>query len=218
MKIAILYSGLPICNESILLSHKKYIWDLYDTDLYLSTYSQSAFDQDIIDQLCNFTSFKTIHIENFDTVYANCLSSIEQNIHIKKDETKTINTLSMFYKISSCFSLVPDSYDILIRHRLDVTVDEPLTLYNNDGVNVPRGGDHHGGLLDLFAFGSYTSMSVYCRLFNHLHHYIHNLSCVFHPESLLRFHCNYHQLPIHRFNYNLYLRGQLFNTTAPCVE
>ena len=124
----------------------------------------------------------------------------------------------MFYKINRSFLLLRDSYDIVIRHRLDVSVDSPLDVTKNNGVNVPCGGDHHGGLLDLFAFGSYTSMRSYCDLFNKIPYYIEEMNQNFHPESLLRFHCNYHNLPIYRFDYNLYLREQLFTQTAPCIK
>lgn len=217
MKIALLYSGLPVFDTNILLSHKKYIWDIYDIDLYLSTYLVKDTDIYIINDLINFIKFKRIDVQNFYDVN-HIFSSIEKKIRSKNAETNSINSLSMFYKINRSFSLLRDNYDIVIRHRLDVGVDSQLILCENDGINVPCGGDHHGGLLDLFAFGSYSCMRTYCDLFNRIPHYIEEMNQNFHPESLLRFHCNYNQIPIHRFDYNLYLRGQLFNQTAPCIK
>lgn len=217
MKIALLYSGIPIFNKEALASHKQYIWNIYNVDLYLSTYLFKDSDKYNIDEICNFTKFKNIDIECFSDIKAE-FEQVEKKIYQKNSETNVINALSMFYKIHRCFSLIRENYDIVIRNRLDVVVDSDLYLSNNDGINVPCGGDHHGGLLDLFAFGSYTSMGSYCDLFNKIPYYIEQMNQNFHPESLLRFHCNYHNLPIYRFDYNLYLRKQLFTQTAPCIK
>jgi hypothetical protein len=220
MKIAVLYSGMPVFDEELLLSHKKYIWDNYHTDLYLSTYSQAIDidDKHDIDKILSFAFFKTIDVENLNDVVSNHLAPIDRNIKIKAPETKTTNTLSMFYKINKCFSLIEPGYDIVIRSRLDIRVDSPLEFDYNEGVHVPCGGDHRGGLLDLFAYGSYNSMKTYTQLFQYLNEYIKDKQmCLFHPETLLRFHCNYNRLPIHRFNYNIYLRDILFNNTHPCI-
>lgn len=207
MKVALLYSGLPNLTEKILSNHSKFIFDHYDCDIYLSTYD---------DDYDNFLNTKTFldpykyETDNLSTTRNNIFNSIIPHIKNKKPETKILNTLSMFYKIEKVFDLIDNSinYDSIIRIRLDITFDKPLILAKNLYLNVPQGGDY-GGLLDLFAYGSYDTMSKYCKLYRNIINML-NDGCVFHPETMLKFYCDKIGLQIHRFPYNIYLRDNLF--------
>jgi hypothetical protein len=109
------------------------------------------------------------------------------------------------------------NYDIVIRNRTDIKFDRPLFLEDNLHINIPSGGDHRGGLLDLFAYGNKSIMEKYCSLFDNIENYINDKNILFHPESLLRHHCTKHNLKINRFIFDIYLRNINFTRTAPCV-
>jgi hypothetical protein len=118
----------------------------------------------------------------------------------------------MTYKIYRSFSLIPDNtYDIIIKNRLDIKFNEKLIVDENSNFNVPMGGDHWHGLMDLFSYGSYNIMQKYSNLFLYLPIYVFEKHQIFHPEILLRHHCNMTNLKIRRFKYDLFLRDQLFN-------
>lgn len=217
MRVAILYSGLITDDiAEYYHNHFQYILSQYqDIDIYFSTYDIS--NSKSIKDLENFFMIKQIHIEEWSSVI-NQLEKIQNIIHSHAEETTILNTLSMFYKIKQCYSLIKDEkYDIVIRNRIDIKFDNFLTLDKNLYLNVPAGGDHRGGLLDLFAYGSQQIMQKYCSLYDYLSEYIINNRVIFHPESLLRYHCNNLNLPLNRFKYNICLRGINFTETAPCI-
>jgi len=214
MKIAIMYSGLLSFDLDKLLSHKKHIIDLYDTDIYLSTYFYQDNDLKILDQLHKFFNFCAVNIESFSTLEPLFVEQSKAAKYIYH-ETKPINVLSMFYKIYQSYNTIlkTKKYDIIIRHRLDTRLDQDLILDTNDQVNIPCNGDHHGGILDLFAYGNKNIMQQYCYLYQYIVDYL-NHGVPLHPETLLRFHCEVNKIPINRFKLNLYLRNELFTQTA----
>ncbi len=208
MKIALLYSGLASgFSAEILDNHKRYIIDHYDCDIYLSTYNTDNYEPTL--KLLN-----PIKYNIQDWVSTNPLfEQIAANIKYKPPETKPINTLSMFYQIQKCFSLVENNiYNAIIRLRFDITFDTKLDIIMNQNINIPQGGDHWGGILDLFAYGSFDIMKKYSQLYDKINEYITSNSVIFHPESMLRFYLNECGVPINRFPYNIYLRNQLFTT------
>lgn len=207
MKIALLYSGLPNLTEEVFLNHNKFIYRNYDCDIYLSTYSDNYDD---FLKTKNLLSPYKHEVDNSGMI-CNNFYSIISSITRKRPETNIVNTLSMFYKIQKCFELIDTSvhYDNIIRIRLDIKFDKHLVLGKNSSLNVPKGGDHVGGLLDLFAYGSYDIMSNYCKLYEKIPDLL-NDGCLFHPETMLRYHCNKEGLDIYRFPYNIYLRNELF--------
>lgn len=218
MKIALLYSGLPILNiDEYFENHYNYILSHYsDIDIYYSTYSESIDNDNAIQQFDKLFKPKVLDIQKFSDIKYD-LEQINNSITRKEPETQSINTLSMFYKIYRVFNLINfnNTYDIVIRNRVDTKFDSELTLIQNDCLNVPCGGDHKDGLMDLFAYGSREIMKIYSDLYNQINSHISD-NIVFHPETILRYHCNKNNLCIHRFQYNIYLRGLNFTTTAPC--
>jgi len=216
MNVAIIYSGLSFFKQDYFENHYTYIYSKYNPDIYISTYLP---DDDSISKIERIYQPKILHIENFNTIEP-LLSTIENRIGIKRPETKTINVLSMYYKIYRSFNLIPNikDYDIIIRNRLDIKYDNELNLIQNDSLNVPMGGDHHGGLLDLFSYGCPDIMQAYCDIFLYTPIYIIERHNVFHPEILLRHHCQIKNIKINRFQYNLFLRGELFNNPIHTVE
>ncbi len=220
MKIAILYSGIIGNNISdIYENHHQYILSQYpSTEVYCSTYNNySDEDNKNIDMFRKLFDPQKLDIENWQNIKSN-LQNLEKIISNCANETVAINTLSMFYKIFKCYQLIQkNNYDIVIRSRTDIKFDRYLLLENNSSLNVPSGGDHRGGLLDLFAYGNQIVIKKYCSLFDNIENYINDINILFHPESLLRYHCNKNSIKINRFIYNIYLRNMNFTQTAPCV-
>lgn len=204
MKVALLYSGISNITPQILANHKQYIHKLYDCDIFLSTYENSN-AVDLLKPL-------KYDIEEWDTIKKE-LEKTASTVKHKRPETKPINTLSMFYKINRCFNLVNNysEYDLFVRLRLDIIFDSELKLEINNKLNVPKGGDYVGGLLDSFGYGLYHIMKTYCDVYQNIPSFIKNREIIFHPESMLRHHCNKNNIPISRFKFNIFLRNQLLN-------
>lgn len=211
MKVAILYSGLPKFDQSIYHNHKKYILDIYKPDIYISTYDA---DKTILNSIETNYQPKTMHIENYNEV-EKLLQIFIPLIANFASETKPFNVLSMHYKMHKSFSFLDNNYDVIIRNRFDNVFDQPLELIVNDKLNIPKGGDHRGGLMDLFAYGNSSNMFIYNSLILFLGTYLIKYGALFHPEILLRMHCQYNNIDINRFDFNIYLRNILFTQSAP---
>jgi len=208
MKIAIIYSGLPNFNQTFFDNHYKYILQYYNPDIYISTYSS---DKHTIKKIKEFYQPKSLHIEDYSIV-STFLQTIQKQIVCHRPETNPENVISMLYKIYRSFHLIPNNtYDIIIKNRFDIQFNQKLDLYINESFNVPMGGDHHGGLMDLFSYGNYETMKKYSNMFLYLPIYILEKHQIFHPEILLRHHCYINNLKIQRFKYDLFLRDELFN-------
>lgn len=222
MNIAILYSGLPINNFSDFLSnHKNFIFtDNHNIDTYISTYITDSNSIEYIQKIIALLNPKKINIESFEDVKNNILDQYIQYIIKNKftRDCRPINALSMFYKIKKCFSLLSDiNYDIIIRTRFDIKFDSKINLEINHNINVPKCGDFRGGLLDMFAYGNYHIMKLYCSLFDHIEQYMKE-GIIFHPESILRYHCLKQDIKINRFPFHIYLRNQNFTQISPCID
>ena len=209
MKIAIIYSGLPSFTKDYFDNHYEYIFQYYSPDIYISTYSTN---DDSIEKIQKFYQPKFLHTEDYDVVLP-FLETIKKQIIFQRPETNPENVISMLYKIYRSFHLLPNNntYDIIIKNRFDIQFNGKLHLYTNDFFNVPMGGDHHRGLMDLFSYGNYEIMKKYSNMFLYLPIYILEKHQIFHPEILLRHHCNINNLTIQRFKYDLFLRNKLFN-------
>jgi hypothetical protein len=216
MKIGIMYSGLSSFKEEYFENHYTNIFLQYNPDIYISTYSSN---DDSISKIDKKYQPKILHIEDFNTIEP-LLQTINKKITYKRPETKSINILSMYYKLYRSFNLIPNiqDYDIIIRNRLDIKYDSNLNLIQNEFLNVPMGGDHHGGLLDLFAYGNPEIMQSYSDIFLYAPIYIIERHHIFHPEIFLRHHCQIKNLKIKRFQYNLFLRDELFNNPIYTYE
>ena len=106
------------------------------------------------------------------------------------------NSINMFYKIMKCNELKKQyeteknfKYDIVVRLRTDTHFREPVSLSEDkDKIFIPP-HLNYGGLCDQFAYGSSDMMNIFCDLFSNIKKYFDE-GCVFHPETLLKYHCN----------------------------
>lgn len=220
MKIAVMYSGL--LNEKFNLfyeNHQKFIYDYYDTDFFIATYVDDTKSEQQLNNMINLLHPKNIDIQKYSDIQPVLHEFKLKHIGSKYcRDCRPMNALSMFYNIKRAFLSIKDNkYDIIIRNRFDITYSSKLILVINNNLNVPAGGDYRGGLMDLFAYGSYTIMAKYCALFDHIDTYMKN-NIPFHPETILRYHCIQSNIPITRFKYDIFLRNRNFTQSAPCYE
>lgn len=216
MKIAILYCGIPFFDKKYYENTKKYIVGDNEVDSYISIYDEDDSSKYIKD-IEKFYKPVSIEIEK----YLDLLDIFEEKssrvIH-KHPETNPVKPFSMFYKLNKVFKLVEQSnkkYDIIIRNRFDISFDSILNLEINEKLNVPSGGDHRGGLMDLFAYSNYDIMKFYCDIYNYSEWYLMG-GMMFHPETFLCCHILTKKIPLNRFNYNVYLRDECFTCKVPC--
>lgn len=209
MKIAILYSGLTNTNQYILNTHQKYVLDLYsNVDIYISTYTLDSASMDLVSKTLSPVVLHEDTIDDIESVVATKLIKLICKI----DNIRPINALCMYYKWQQLINMVKHKYDIIIRSRLDIGYVQPLHIISNNSLNVPMGGDHLGGLMDLFAYGNYDIMKTYHTLYS----FIDNYSMLeFHPETWLRHHIKSNNIGISRFKFPILLRNQVFTDTAP---
>jgi hypothetical protein len=217
MKIALLYSGMPNCTHEVYENHYNHIIRKYDDiDIYYSTYISDSESETNIKTFEKLFQPKKINIEIFENIQKQKLNYLVSLISLTVPEIKPINALSMFYKIKDSFDLIEDAhYNIVIRSRTDIIFNSDLVIDQNNSVNIPSGGDHHGGLMDMLAYGKQELMKKYCSLFDKVKNYFLDKNFVFHPESSLRYHCVKNKINIKRFNYDIFLRGDNFTKSAP---
>lgn len=105
------------------------------------------------------------------------------------------------------FQLVPNEYEYVLKVRYDIKYEKPVIIsqFDPNHINIPMGGDFLGGLSDLVAFSSYSNMSHYCALVDHVNHYVNEQSINCHPETLLKHHLS--EYKIARFDFPVYLRN-----------
>lgn len=219
MNVAILYSGLINDFSAFYENHKIYIYQDYNIDFFISTYIYNDQSDLLIDRINTLLQPKNIDIEIYKNLESYFLNYKNEYIKKHTKDCRPINALSMFYKIKKSFNniLNMNIYDIIIRNRFDIKFNSKINLCKNNELNVPCGGDYRGGLMDLFAYGNPLIMNQYCNLFDFIPIYMKD-DIYFHPESILRYHCQKQNIPINRFNFDIFLRGRNFTKSAPCYN
>lgn len=96
-------------------------------------------------------------------------------------------------------------YDLVIRARPDVGLRGPIDLKelseivatNKRAIITPNTEVHGYGhrMNDMIAFGSTHSMTAYCNAVQWIPEY-HNRGLIFHPETMLAYHCRAQQLEV----------------------
>lgn len=198
MRVAVVYSGLPNITKEIYDNHRFFLIDHYDCDIFYSTWNCDG-----IDRTTNIVNAKGLEVEDWKTAQ-NIFNELLIYAKNKRKEVRPINVFSMYYKISRGMQLITQNYDIVIRHRFDTTYTSKVVLNTEKNIKIPQGQDH-GGLNDRWAYGPIDLMKIYGDLFKYIPTYINRT--IFHPETLLKYHCNKHSLNIKRTNDIVLLRG-----------
>ena len=218
-KIAICFSG-----EIRDLERTKDYWSKlikeYDMDVYASFWNVENEELgDTFDNFHRLYDVKKTEVESFKSFEQSTLSQLRMGInppnslqqHLR-DSCMNFGTLSMWYKIWRANLLTKEldiDYDIVIRARTDIFLDERLDITENEMFNIPYGRvktsdwKDSDGICDLFAYGSPKLMDYYSTcLFYMMEHLNKDYYMVPH-EFFLHTHINKVSVPIRFLGTNL---------------
>ena len=217
MKACVLISGKIRNSKDCFDSIKTNLLDVYNADVFLSTWSTDENDDSTIDELIQMYSPKSIDIENLDDTiteyFTNKLEPFKENTY--GIETRPLFVFLMYYKMmrvnrlkESYESILGKQYDIVIRTRFDLRIDDKLEYIvpNNNEIYIPKGWDWRDGYNDLFAIGNSHSMNYYSNLYFSLINMLES-GHVLHPELLLKSHLDKGGFELKRPKMDLSLRG-----------
>lgn len=199
-KIALCLSGLIrhsfFCFPYI---YQNFLNQGLDVDVFIHTWNESP--------TIELYNSKKYQIENQQQVIDAIKSQIDfGSIRI---EGNVSNNISMYYSIKKCFDLVPSDYDIVIRCRFDLLLENNLDLktivsgiLNKDyDIFIPGKIFNVGGYNDQLAIGSYSAMKVYSDCIFHLNLLTRELKR-WHPESFLGLWLDKNNLKIQQDDYD----------------
>lgn len=200
LKIGLCLSGL-IRNSYFCFP---YIYESFlnqglNVDVFIHTWNESP--------TINLYNPKNYQIENRENVLKLILPQLELDDIIIKGNVS--NNISMFYSIQKCFELVPDDYDIIIRCRFDLLLQNKINLKEiiqgilnqKYDIFIPGRIFNVGGLNDQLAIGSYSAMKKYSDCILYLSQLAYELE-VWHPESFLELWLDSNDLKIEQDDYD----------------
>lgn len=197
MKVALCFSGVVRTFEECWPSYHR-ILDKYDCDIFGASPPN--------DTLYKYP-FKKLLYQQDEWIDEKHYNSF------KNPETIVQNSLRQFYFIELCNRLRATyekdknvKYDFIIRTRFDnLLVDDIIDLNqcNPNNIYIPTGHDHPMakigvGINDRFAIGGDHAMNVYSNKLHEVDDYL-NAGIRFHPETILKWVLDRHQINIIRF-------------------
>lgn len=223
MRACVLLSGQIRNNKDVYMSIKNNLIDVYNADVFISTWTPTSKDDSTIDELISNYNPVAIEVESYDLDFYKTIKQAVSTNYILTPETNIVSVFSMYYKILKA-NLLKEvyekingfTYDIVIRTRFDLSIDSPLNYIIPDEnlLYIPKGWDWRCGYNDVFAIGNSKSMNYYSNTFNNLIQIL-NYGHILHPESLLKVHLDMGGLQIIRPVMDLSLRGiKLFEKRA----
>lgn len=200
-KIALCLSGL-IRNSYFCFP---YIYDSFlnqglDVDVFIHTWNESP--------IINLYNPKNLMIENQKDILDFILPQINLNSDVRI-EGRIANNVSMYYSIKRCNDLVDDEYDIIVRCRFDLLLQEDIQFKNivqdildkKYDIYIPNTEFNMGGYNDQLAIGSYSSMKLYSDCYFSLVE-ISNKIKRWHPETFLKEYLDSFDLKIYQDEYD----------------
>jgi hypothetical protein len=204
MKIALCFSG----NIRDLDETKNFWIELiekYKIDVYASFWDiENEQNGDTLNNFLKIYTPKKYEIENYkifkettqDIASLNIESPKNLMAHLQKT-SKAFGQLSMYYKVWRCNMLSKHlgiEYDLVIRARTDIVLDDTFEIIKNDMLNIPMGWmmvptfTNSDGLNDCFAYGKPKIMDYYSFIFLQMMEYLKAGHYAFPPEHFLAVH------------------------------
>lgn len=209
MKVAVCFSGF--IEE---LEDTKLFWtgliSKYNADVYASFWKRNDNE---IEEFIKIYNPKKIEAEDY-SAFKNTTQQVAANqiigpqppyslpdyLQIRAEEFRQ---LPMWYKVWRSNLLAGSKqYDVVIRARTDVTMDDNFELIQNNMLNIPVGlttvqfWPNSEGVNDLFAYGPQDVMNYYSFIYMHLMDYVQRGHYAFPPEHMLAVHLSKTKLPI----------------------
>jgi hypothetical protein len=229
MKIALLLSGLSRSAKLCYPNLEKYLLSKHEVDIYIHTWDVSNVSLDGSlseneienDELINLYKPKKIVIED----YFDKRDFLNQKyLRYPKTEGTYDRSISMFYKLEECFNLVEEDYELFIRSRIDLLLNEEIdfskvdvssinipvyqttrhTFIDDTGIAYSIPPDSHG-ITDCFSIGNYENMKKYCTVFSKLDQMCIEMNLTYHPEYITLKNLEIQNTPINRFDLNFSL-------------
>jgi hypothetical protein len=223
MKVALCFAGhMRDLNET-----KNFWTELikkYDIDVYASFWDiENSELGDTIKEFEKVYTPKRLEVESYDIFKTTTQDIASLNIQsptsiaqMFQETSKAFGQLSMYYKVWRANMLskqLGKEYDIVIRARIDVVLDENFELQLNDCLNVPMGKvqlhswSNAYGINDCFAYGKPKIMDYYSFIFLQMMEYLKAGHYVFPPEHFLSVHFSKVKIQIREFaNYMIITR------------
>jgi hypothetical protein len=122
-------------------------------------------------------------------------------------KTLRVNQLRKKYENTMGFK-----YDLIIKTRPDVVLEEPIDLIQSDNLVIPFGWDWSEGINDLMAWGNQYNMDTYCELF-YMFASLANSMDKINPETMLKQYLKIKNIKTERPKVDLTLRDMNIKTT-----
>jgi hypothetical protein len=115
----------------------------------------------------------------------------------------------MYYGINKVIAMVDDTYDVIIRIRPDMYLNNKLELdmilsditTKKYEIQIPSPQYNFGGYNDQIAIGSYHSMKIYGNFINHIQN-VSNENKWWHSETLLKKYLDNYSISVNQLEYD----------------
>jgi hypothetical protein len=215
MKVCLLLSGGMRNATETFTSFKSNILERYNTDVFISTWNCHNVYESI--NLFNPISFD---VENYEAGFQSKWETlVNHNQHKLETNANLVSMISMWYKTlrvnqlrTQYENLMGFKYDLIIKTRPDIKIEEPINLIQSPNLSIPYGWDWSGGINDLMAWGNQSNIQMYCELFymfNALANYMDKIN----PETMLKEYLNIKNIKTERPEIDLSLRDINIKTT-----
>ena len=187
MKVALLLTGHLRCWEQVSPNTRQHIIDKYNADVFIETWDSEAYwdphsQKGVTDTGPKIDfgkvndAYKPVRQMRFDRY-----EIFEENFSKRAEQFTNFyhvpkNQVSMWFKVGRGMTMVEDymmltgqPYDLVIRMRPDLFLNEPLPDFDPNKFYTLGYRNHMGqGTSDMIQIGNFFSMSLFCKVLNHL--------------------------------------------------
>ena len=215
MKVCLLLSGGMRNATETFPSFKSNLLDRYDTDVFISTWNS----HNVYDSISLFNPI-SVDVENYEAGFQLKWNElVSHNEYKLETNANLVSMISMWYKTLRVNQLrkkyentMGFKYDLIIKTRPDVVLEEPIDLIQSDNLVIPFGWDWSEGINDLMAWGNQYNMDTYCELFYTFSSLANSMDKI-NPETMLKQYLKIKNIKTERPKVDLTLRDMNIKTT-----
>jgi len=215
MKVCLLLSGNMRNATETFPSFKSNLLDRYDTDVFISTWNSHNVHQSI-----NLFNPISVDIENYEAGFESKWKQlVSHNEYKLETNANLVSMISMWYKTlranqlkKKYENLMGVKYDLILKTRPDIILEEPIELIQSDSLAIPFGWDWSEGINDLMAWGNQSNMETYCELFYSFVSLSNSMDKI-NPETMLKEYLKIKNIKTERPKVDLTLRDMNIKTT-----